>query len=276
VQKAQDDTSAYHVQYSGFLTLHALPIPPDSGFVEFDGSAAPHLVATTTMSIEKARDFYDSKMKTQGWLAMGQGRNIEDDQLWLSYMRGQQDLVIGLVRRDDGRTLVRVGEGLENSSWQLAKPEPAGDALSPQVGIEAADVPILNSSGAAKYDPNTNRIEFQIDTAPLAAVAEEYTAALAKSGFTPQESGIREDDYTFLTFAKDDAEIELRANRREGNAHVSLMGDGLLWNKPLPGPKQVMSYEAWLRTHRHPAGLDLLDQFVAEMRTLAEEPASGK
>jgi WD40 repeat protein len=277
VQRPYDDPSVYHVQYSGLLTLHSLPIPPDSGFVEFDGSSSPHLVSTTSMNLDETRNYYDTEMNAQGWIQMERGRTIKDDYNWLTYMRGQQDLVIGLERGPDGRTLVRVGDRLENSSWQLAKPDPVADADTPRVGIEAADIPILNSSGTANYDSNLVRIEFQIDATPLSVVAETYTGELAKFGFTPKESGIRDDDYTFLTFVKEDVEIDLRAHNRNGNAQVSLMGDGLLWNKPLSVPKQVVSYEAWLRQHRHPAGLGLLDQYVAEMRLLTQDsPSNGK
>jgi hypothetical protein len=114
-----------------------------------------------------------------------------------------------------------------------------------------------------------------MDATPLADVAEKYTAELGKLGFTPKESGIRDTDYTMLTFVKDDVEIDLRANNREGNAQVSLMGDGLLWTKPLPGPKQLISYEAWLRQNRHPAGLERLDQYVAEMKSLMQNAEGG-
>jgi WD40 repeat protein len=275
VQRPFDDPSSYHVQSSAFWTLHALPIPPDSGFVEFDGSASPHLVAITTMSLDEAREFYDAQMTAQGWIPTERGRAVKDDAAWLAYLRGQRDLTIGLVKRPDGRTLVRVGEALENSSWQLATPEQAADPSAPQAGIEAADIPILSANGAAKYDATSGRIEFQMDATPLADVAEKYTAELGKLGFTPKESGIRDTDYTMLTFVKDDVEIDLRANNREGNAQVSLMGDGLLWTKPLPGPKQLISYEAWLRQNRHPSGLERLDQYVAEMKSLMQNAEGG-
>jgi hypothetical protein len=209
----------------------------------------------------------------QGWIATG--RTIDEDSNWLGYLQGQRDLTIGLLRRPDGRTLVRVGDQLENSSWQLAKPQPAEDTDATAVGLEAADVPILNSTGQAKYDAESGRIEFQIDGTPLSAVAESYTRELAKSEFAPRASGIRADDYTFLTFTKGDVEIELRAHNRNGNAVVSIMGDGLRWTKPLAIPKQVISYEAWLRQHRHPASLDLLDQYIAEMRSLKQDMSSG-
>ena len=275
VQKSRDDPSIYHVQYSGFWTLHSLPVPRDSGFVEFDGSSSPYLVATTSMNLEQTREYYDSEMKTQGWIQTERGRTIKDDYNWLTYMRGQQDVVIGLMHRADGRTLVRVGDGLENASWQLAKPAPVAKTETPPAGIDAADMPILNSSGVAKYDSDTGRIEFQVDATPLSDIAERYTRELAKFGFTPRESGIRADDYTFLTFVKADVEIDLRANNRNGDAQVSMMGNGLHWTKPLPVPKQVISYASWLRQHRHPAGLDLLDQYVAEMRLLTQDSASS-
>jgi len=41
------------------------------------------------------------------------------------------------------------------------------------------------------------------------------------------------------------------------------------------GSQQVISYETWLRRHRHPAGLGLLDQYVAEMRLLTQDASSA-
>jgi hypothetical protein len=32
----------------------------------------------------------------------------------------------------------------------------------------------------------------------------------------------------------------------------------------------VISYETWLRINRHPAGLDLLDQYQSEMRSIVD------
>jgi hypothetical protein len=274
IQKSQDDPSTYHVQHSGYPTLNALPIPRDSGFVEFDGSTSPQLVAATAMNLDETRQFYETAMPLWGWIPtqhiQAKGQDAKDEFIWLTYLRGQQDLVMGLERRTDGRTLIRVGERLENSSWQLAKPESPAASEGSQVGIEAADIPILNQGGTAKYDSNEKRIEFQIQSTSLSTVAEKYTAEFAKYEFTPNESGIRAEDYTFLTFSKDDVEIDLRARNLNGNAQVIISGDGLLWTKPLPGPKTVISYESWLRQHRHPAGLGLLDQYINEMRSLGQ------
>ena len=66
-------------------------------------------------------------------------------------------------------------------------------------------------------------------------------------------------------------------NSQENRAadNKSQVGDGLHWNKPLPLPKQVISYESWLRQHRHPAGLGLLEQYVAEMRLLTQDSSSN-
>ena len=44
----------------------------------------------------------------------------------------------------------------------------------------------------------------------------------------------------------------------------------VLWTKELPGGRKVISYETWLRINHHPAGLDLLDQYQTEMRSIAE------
>jgi len=62
--------------------------------------------------------------------------------------------MVGLVSLPNGHTLVRVGDGLENSSWQLAKSEPTVEPTIPVVGIEAADFPILNPAQSAEFNAN--------------------------------------------------------------------------------------------------------------------------
>ncbi len=270
IGKFPDDPSSYHIQYSMFPMTNSIPIPPDSGFIEFDGSSEPNLVATTTMNLEQTRDFYDKELIAQGWLTREIGRSVKDEYNWLPYIRGQQDLTIGLESRADGRTLVRVGEGLEDSSWQLAKPQSTAEPATAAVGIEATDFPILNQSKSAEFDANDKSLNFQMDATPLLKVADQYTKELESKGWTT-DVGVKADDYVFLTFTKTGVEIALRARLKDGNAIVNIQGDGLLWTKPLPGGTQVISYETWLRLHHHPASLDLLDEYHAEMKSIATE-----
>ena len=169
-----------------------------------------------------------------------------------------------------GRTLVRVGDELENSSWQLAKPKAPDAADTPPVGIEAADFPVLNESKTAKFDAIDKSIEFSMDDMPLLEVGERYTKELQSLGWQLDGPGIKADDYVFLTFVTDEVEIALRARTTEGKSIVSIQGDGLLWTKELPGGRKVISYETWLRINHHPASLDLLDEYQAEMRLIVE------
>ncbi len=50
---------------------------------------------------------------------------------------------------------------------------------------------------------------------------------------------------------------------------MNIQGDGLLWSKDLPGGKQVISYELWLRDNKLPTSLDLLERYEAEMKAVA-------
>lgn len=283
IQRSHDDPKAYHVQYATFWHKHSIPVPSDSGFVEFDGSVEPNLVATTAMTLDQTRQFYDSAMMAQGWLTMERGHTIKEELAWLYYLQGQQNVIIGLVRRPDKRTLIRVGNGLENSSWQLSKPEPAENAASTdsksskaQVGIEAADIPVIDPAEPPLFD-QTNQynksIRYKAKTTTLASLAEKYRETLGKFGFTEEKSGIRAEDYTFVTFKKEDAEIELRVTKIREQIDVSLTGDGLLWTKPLPVSPQIVSYESWLRDNRYPAGLELIDKYMAEMQALSKGPS---
>jgi hypothetical protein len=263
------DPASNSIQYSKSLTGNSLPIPQDSGFVEFDGSTEPLLVATTAMTLAQARDFYEKELAAEGWIARDFGRSLQDDHNWLTYIRGQQDLTVGLQTLPTGRTLVRVGEDLENSSWQLAKPKASAAAETAAPGIEAADFPVLNESRTAKFDAIDKSIEVSMDTMPLPEVAEAYTKELLSLDWQKDGEGISSDDYILQRFKKNNAEIAIRGRITDGKSIVNVQGDGLLWTKSLPGGKTVISYATWLRVNHHPATLDLLDTYEAEMKSNA-------
>ena len=271
------EPASYTVQYSRDLTAWSIPVPPNSGFVEFDGVTEPFLVASTAMTMEQTREFYDKELAAQGWLVRDLGRIIKDDHNWLVYVRGQQDLTVGLQSLPTERTLVRVGDELENSSWQLAKPKASNATDTPPAGIEAADFPILNESKTAKFDAIDKSIEFSMNDLPLLQVGERYTKELQSQGWQLDGPGVKADDYVFLTFVRDQVEIALRARTTDGKSMVSIQGDALLWTKELPGGRKMISYETWLRSNQHRAGLDLLDQYQTEMRSIVlENPKAEK
>ena len=72
----------------------------------------------------------------------------------------------------------------------------------------------------------------------------------------------------FFNFEKDEQEIAFRATFRQGNAHVNIAGDGLLWNKDLPGGKKTISFKNWLRNNKLPTGLELLARYETEMKEI--------
>jgi WD40 repeat protein len=261
------DATKFNVQYGRSFSTKSLPVPPDSGYVEFDGSTQPMLVALTAMSLDDTRNFYDQKMVAEGWLVREFGRNVkEEGRNWLSYVRGQQDVTIGLERLASGKTRVTAGDNVQKSSWQLAQETlPVGNDAA-ITGLEAVDFPILNESKVAKYDAIAKSLEISMDETPLIKVGELYKQQLLSMGWTQEGAGIIEADYVFLTFIHDKAEIEVRARVDGGKSIVNVQGDGILWNKPLPGDKRIISYETWLRVNHHPATLDLLDKYQAEMR----------
>ena len=267
ISRMPAEPSSFMIQYSGSPAPRSIPIPKDSSYVEFDGSTQPMLVATTAMSLSETRDFYDKELIHQGWIAREFGRIQKDDRNWLTYIQGQTDLTIGLDVLPNGRTRIKVGKGLENSSWQLAKPIAEIEAKATKTGMEAADFPILNSLKSAKFDPTEKSIEFATD-GPLALIAEKYTTELKPLGWVAQSGGVRSEEYTLVTFAKEKKEISLRARLQNGNGTVNIQGDGLLWNKSLPGGKQVISYEEWMRENKLPASLEWLSKYESEMRAI--------
>ena len=271
IRRFPTDPTLFHIQQSISSINHALPVPKDCGFIEFEGHTQPFLVATTSMSLDQSLEFYDKSMKSEGWLVHETRRNPKEEQIWLTYKRGQQDVLIGLVKQDNGRTLIRVGDRLENSSWQLKKPKSAVDAKSTGGSIEAADFPILNASKTAKFDSTAKSVEVQFDAKPMTDVADRYTEKLQSMGWMIKGSGIRSDEYTFLTFTNEKVELDLRARSTGGNILVNIQGSGLIWTKPLPGGKQIISYETWLRHNNHSASLNLLDTYITEMQSLTKK-----
>jgi hypothetical protein len=185
----------------------------------------------------------------------------------LTYIQGQSDLTIGLEVLPSGKTRIQVGKGLENSSWQLAKPIAESKEKGTEKGMKAADFPILNSLKSAKYDAIDKSIEFATDD-PLALIAEKYTAELKPLGWIAENGGVRSEEYTLVTFVKEKMEIALRGKLVDGKATVNIQGDGLLWTKSLPGGKQVVSYEAWMRENKLPASLEWLGKYESEMRVI--------
>lgn len=265
------DPTNYVVQYSLSPNPTWAPIPPDSGFVEFDGSTAPALVATTSLTFDQARDFYDKELTSQGWLIRKLGRSFKDEHGWLSCVRDQSDLTVGLTRLPSGRTLIRIGD-VDGSLWEQSQTKAGADDAADVAGLEAADFPRVSASQPALYDAIGKSIEIQVAKATLAEAAARFSEALAKDGWTLAEGGIRAEDYALLTFNKAAQEIELRARLKDGNAVLNFQGDGLLWNKPLPSGKQVVAYETWLRLNKLPPGLEWLDRYEAEMRALGATP----
>jgi hypothetical protein len=266
------DPTSYTIQYSLFPNPSWAPIPPDAGFVEFDGSTEPALVATTRLTFDETREFYDRELTSQGWLIRKLGRSFKDEHGWLSYIRDQSDVTVGLTRLPDGRTLIQVGD-VDDSLWEQSQTtaEPADAAEA--VGLEAAEFPRVNASQPATYDVIGKRLEVRVEKATLAAAAAQFSEALGKMGWTLEEGGIRADDYTLLRFSKQGKEIALRARLHDGDALVNFQGDGLLWTKELPTGRQVVAYETWLRLNKLPPGLEWLDRYEAEMRAIAAPQA---
>jgi WD40 repeat protein len=264
---------SYTISYSLFPNNSSVPVPTDAGYVEFDGSTDPRLIAISKMSFDDLRKFYDTEMAKDGWIVRKHGKSEKGDSAWLNYLRDQNDVTIGMAKLENGKTLVRVGEA-SGSLWENSLPkdeeEQADEAVTAAVGVEAADFPILIATGPPKYDPLGEQIEIPVDGSTLADAAAKYTEAIEALGWKHDGRGIRDEDYTFLTFEKDDHEITFRGRKANGKPMVDISGDGLLWAKPLPGGKQLESYETWMRKNNLPPGLEHLDRFEEEMKGIGK------
>lgn len=269
-----DSKDELFVTTSVHLLKASLPLPPDSGWIEFDASTDLQLVVNTKMDLKQTIDFYDQQMAADGWLAREPLRQVKDDTAWLPYIRGQQDVYLRLSTMPGGGTRLVVGDAA-SSSWQLRKPpaeEPAGSKgkpgiASPKPGIEAAVFTLPAGATAVKFDVDAKRIDFEAPVPPP-KLGEQFVKQMESLQWKREGAGIVADDYTFITFKKGKIEIQLRARPAGKNSTAMISGDGLLWTKPLPTAPVRISYETWLRRNRKEATLDLLDEFVAEMHKI--------
>ena len=163
-----------------------------------------------------------------------------------------------------GGTRIVAGDAAR-SSWQLRKP-PATKPDKP--GVEAADFVLPAGATAVQFDVDTRQIEFAVPDTTPPKLGAQFAAQLESLQWKREGTGIVADDYTFITFSKDKAEIQLRARPAGRKSTATISGNGLLWSKPLPTAPMRISYETWLRRNRKDATLDRLDEFVAEMHKI--------
>jgi hypothetical protein len=270
-----DSADELVVQTSIHISNKSLPIPPDSGWIEFDSSTDLLLVANTGMDLQQTIGFFDKEMAAEGWLARQAGRHIDDEKdhrAWLPYVKGQQDVLLRLATLPDGKTRIVVGDA-EHSSWQLQKPaEP--EATTEQAGIEAADFELPKGASAVRFDVDQNKIEYELTNVTPQKLAEQFIKQMESLEWKRDGAGIMADDYVFITFKKDKKGIQLRGRPADKKSTAMISGNGLLWSKPLPAPPVRISYETWLRRNRKLPNLDQLAEFAEEMHKI---PAgSGK
>lgn len=262
-----DSTAELVVQTSISVSNKSLPIPPDSGWIEYDSSTNLLLVANTKMDLNQTAEFFDTEMAAAGWLSRDAGRQFKDDKAWLPYIRGQQDVLIRLVALPEGKTRILVGD-VERSSWQLKKPE-SPEKKKGKPGVEAADFALPKGATAVKYDVDQKQIEFELSGATPGKLGDQFVEQMTALEWTREKSGIISDEYVFITFTKERSEVQLRARAEPKKATAIVSGDGLQWTKPLPTAPVRISYATWLRREHKDASLNYLQDFADEMRRIS-------
>jgi WD40 repeat protein len=66
------------VATSVHVSNKSLPIPPDSGWIEFDSSTDLQAVINTKMDLQQTVEFYDERIAAEGWLAREASRQIKE------------------------------------------------------------------------------------------------------------------------------------------------------------------------------------------------------
>lgn len=269
-----DSTTELFVQTSVQVSNKSLPIPPDSGWIEFDSSNDLLLVANTKMDLAQTAKFFDTEMASDGWLSRETNRQIKDGKAWLPYIRGQQDVTIRLTGLPQGGTRIIVGNA-EQSSWQVEQ-KPTVDPKKNEAGIEAADFPLPKDATAIKFEVDQKQVQFEVAATTPPKLADQIAEQMEAIEWKREKSGVVSDEYVLATFKKDKSEIQLRARGEAGKTTASVGGDNLLWTKPLPSAPVRISYGTWLRRDHKQATLDLLDEFAAQMHKIPESNGAKK
>lgn len=268
-------STKHSVQYNTFVAPSHLPVPDDCSFIECDAAQPPAIVAKTSLALEDCQAFYDQAMSKLGWLASGVVKSKDGDRRWLTYFHDQIDVQIQLRQAETNGTWIIVGEYAEQNSWQLRQKDAPGlNTDNPNSsGFQAADIPIFKASEATavNYDKQQERLEIKLPKNSHVEIVDFYAAKLETLGWKEEPNGFRDEDYAFVTFAKDKASIEVRVNSSSLGTTIGISGDGLLWDKALPEPTAVISYESWMRKNSYPASLEMLDQYIDEMRPLLKK-----
>jgi hypothetical protein len=276
VQPDKNDASLFVVTYSLALAQRALPVPPDAGLIEWDGTREAQMVANTSLKLSEATAFYENAMKKQGWLPRKNGRRIDEKVVYLPYFSGQQDVTIALEPFKDGLVRIRAGKYSEYS-WQKPDEEAAiksaADAkATSEDGIQAADLPILHAAGVPRYESERGgNITIELEKISLIALSKEYETLLKATGWTAKPFGDPSEDRVGIHFEKGTKIIYYESSiDPRGGKSVRFSGNGLLWTKTIVSEK-LTSYSAWLRNHKYPATLKRLDEYQSQMKELLGE-----
>ena len=265
-----DDASARAVQMNLQVHRNAIPVPPKSSWIEWDGSQDMLMVAYSPLPLQEVMAFYEASLPEQGWQARKAGRveRSEEKIAVLPFIHEQRDLQLGLQGTEKG-TWVHAGNKTA-FSWQMAKKTEAPS--TPETAfIEAAEFPLATAS-KIKFDMDGKQIECVFPDLPPAN-AERLAKLLEPKNWVREKSGVVSDEYTLAIFKNGKKEIEYRGRKNtEGQTEVILSGDGLSWKAPLPSAPTPVSYETWMRRKGGPASLDSLDVFLTEMNQLIPKP----
>ncbi|MFO0921791.1 MAG: hypothetical protein U0905_04795 [Pirellulales bacterium] len=265
-----DDASARAVQMNLQVHRNAIPVPPKSSWIEWDGSQDMLMVAYSPLPLQEVMAYYETALPEQGWQARKAGRveRSEEKIAVLPFIHEQRDLQLILQGTEKG-TWVHTGNKKANS-WQLV--EKTETPSTPETAvIEAAEFPLATAS-KIKFDVDGKQIECVFPDLPPAN-AERLAKLLEPKKWIREKSGVVSDEYTLAIFKNGKKEIEYRGRKNtEGQTEVIFSGDGLSWKAPLPSAPTPVSYETWLRRKGGPASLDSLDSFLAEMNQLIPKP----
>jgi hypothetical protein len=128
----------------------------------------------------------------------------------------------------------------------------------------------MESAKEVQYQKLEKSVAFEVPGITLEQFIKFYQQQLSTLDWSPQGQARIEKEFCYADFEKDGVSITVRGNLRGDVATCSVQGDGLLWTKPLPGLKAVISYETWLRNNQTIASLEFLKQYEAEMRSVLE------
>ena len=200
-----------------------LPIPPDARELEFDATFED-VEFISASPIDSLAAFYRVHMKARGWEEDTSEASTEDDEIDMTFIHGDSEVVVELARNSDGE--IDVDLDCDELNW---------DGVHDPAGMAALGIPVSRShlflqkevprpETAYEIEYEDGELEFKSKLLPRAA-ASFYMKELQQRRFRQGRSRpFLTDNLCTLEFTQGDVTLDLKIfqNPKQGGSRITI------------------------------------------------------